>query len=96
MFSAALGAVRELHVFGGTGVFFAALDISGQCNPLLCEEGCLRHQENFGEAHLSPADGVVAHKSRFGVDDHPGRCRGHPSSRGGDYYGTANYQLIHT
>jgi len=29
------------------------------------EEGWLRHQENFGEAHLSAADGVVAHKSRF-------------------------------
>jgi len=26
------------------------------------EEGWLRHQENFGEAHLSAADGVVAHK----------------------------------
>ena len=24
------------------------------------EEGWLRHQENFGEAHLSAADGVVA------------------------------------
>jgi len=28
--------------------------------PLLGEEGWLRHQENFGEAHLSAADGVVA------------------------------------
>ena len=26
-------------------------------------EGWLRHQENFGAAHLSAADGVVAHKS---------------------------------
>jgi hypothetical protein len=25
------------------------------------EEGWLRHQENFGEAHLSAADGVVTH-----------------------------------
>ena len=25
------------------------------------EEGWLRHQENFGEAHLGAADGVVAH-----------------------------------
>jgi len=25
------------------------------------EEGWLRHQENFGEAHLSAADGEVAH-----------------------------------
>jgi len=24
----------------------------------------------FREAHLSAADGVVAHKSRFGVNDH--------------------------
>src|SRR5262249_26559595 len=30
------------------------------------EEGGLRHQENFGEAHLSAADGVVAHKSPSG------------------------------
>src|SRR5262249_54431788 len=37
------------------------------------EEGWLRHQENFGEAHLSAADGVVAHKSCFGVSDHPVR-----------------------
>jgi hypothetical protein len=28
-----------------------------------CEEGWLRHQENVGEAHLSPPQtGVVAHK----------------------------------
>jgi len=27
------------------------------------EEGWLRHQENFGEAHISAADGVVAHES---------------------------------
>jgi len=33
------------------------------------EEGCLRRQENFGEAHLSAADGVVVHKQRFGVID---------------------------
>src|SRR5215475_10980074 len=26
----------------------------------------LRHQENFGEAHLFAADGVVAHKPRSG------------------------------
>jgi len=37
------------------------------------EEGWLRHQENFGEAHLSAADGVVAHKSCSGVTDHPVR-----------------------
>ena len=48
------------------------------------EEEWMRHQENFGEAHLNAADGVVAHKSRFCVSDHPGRCRGHPSSRGGE------------
>ena len=33
------------------------------------EEGWLRYQENFGEAHLSAADGVVAHKSHLGVSD---------------------------
>jgi len=44
------------------------------------EEGRLRHQENFGEAHLSAADGVVAHTDNWLVSDHPGRCRGHPSS----------------
>jgi len=33
------------------------------------EEGWLRHQENFGEAHLSAADGVVAHKANCGVSD---------------------------
>src|SRR5262249_54355541 len=27
----------------------------------------------FRRSHLSAADGVVAHKSRFGVNDHPGR-----------------------
>ena len=37
------------------------------------EEGWLRHQENFGEAHLSAADGVVAHKSHSGMSDHPVR-----------------------
>ena len=33
----------------------------------------MRHQENIGEAHLSAADGVVAHKSYSGVSDHPVR-----------------------
>jgi len=27
------------------------------------EEGWLRHQQEVGEAHLSAADGVVAHRS---------------------------------
>src|SRR5262245_42369673 len=31
------------------------------------EEGWLRRQENFGAAHLSAADGVVAHKSHSSV-----------------------------
>ena len=44
----------------------------------------MRHQEDFGEAYLSAADGVVAHKANCGVSDHPSRCRGHPSSRGGE------------
>ncbi len=46
------------------------------------EEGWLRHQENFGEAYLSAADGVVTRNDEWLVSDHPGRCRGHPSSRG--------------
>src|SRR5499433_1234780 len=49
---------------------------TGERSPLHvrpCEEGWLRHQENFGTAHLSAADGVVAHKSLFGVSDHPVR-----------------------
>jgi hypothetical protein len=29
----------------------------------------MRHQENFGEAHLRAADGVVAHKPRFVMSD---------------------------
>ena len=33
----------------------------------------MRHQENFGAAHLSAADGVVAHKSHSGMSDHPVR-----------------------
>ena len=33
----------------------------------------MRHQEIFGEAHVSAADGVVAHKAHFGVNDHPVR-----------------------
>ena len=32
---------------------------------------------NFGEAHLTAADGVVAHTETSLVSDHPGRCRGH-------------------
>ena len=31
----------------------------------------MRHQENFGEAHLSAADGVVAHTETLLVSDHP-------------------------
>jgi len=34
-----------------------------RCHSPPREEGWLRHQENLGEAHLSAADGVVAHKS---------------------------------
>jgi hypothetical protein len=65
-------------------IFFAS-DIYLQSNSPPREEGWLRHQENFGAALLSAAAGVVVHKSRFGVSDHPGRCRVHPSSRGGEY-----------
>jgi hypothetical protein len=38
----------------------------------------MRHQENFGEAHLSAADGVVPHKSHSGVSDHPVRSAAAP------------------
>ena len=38
----------------------------------------MRHQENFGAAHLSAADGVVAHKSHSGVSDHPVRFAATP------------------
>src|SRR5262245_61367697 len=61
-----------------------ALTVWVSCKSPPREEGWMRHQENFGEAHLSAADGVVAHKANCGVSDHPGRCRGHPSSRGGE------------
>jgi len=37
------------------------------------EEGWLRHQANFGEAHPSAADGVVAHTENWLVSDHPVR-----------------------
>ena len=33
----------------------------------------MRHQENFGAAHLSAADGVVAHTENWLVSDHPVR-----------------------
>ena len=48
------------------------------------EEGWLRHQENFGEAHLSAADGVVAHNPIFGVSDHPGRFASTPPHEEGN------------
>ena len=37
------------------------------------EEGRLRHQEKVGEAHLSAADGVVAHTEMLFLSDHPVR-----------------------
>ena len=39
------------------------------------ERGGCGIQENFGAAHLSAADGVVAHKSHSGVSDHPVRSK---------------------
>ena len=48
----------------------------------------MRHRENFGAAHLSAADGVVAHKSHRGVSDDPVRFAAtppHEASRKGDY-----------
>jgi hypothetical protein len=52
---------------------YATGELQAHANSPPREEGWLRHQENFGEAHLSAADGVVAHKPSFGVSDHPGR-----------------------
>ena len=45
------------------------------------EEGWLRHQENFGAAHLSAADGVVAHTENWLVSDHPVRSNKEASRR---------------
>ena len=42
------------------------------------EEGWLRHQEIFGAALLSAADGVVAHTEVFGASDHPVRFASTP------------------
>jgi hypothetical protein len=50
------------------------------------EEGWLPHQENFGEAHLSAADGVVAHNYSCGVSDHPGRFAATPPREEGNIY----------
>src|SRR5262245_2596356 len=48
------------------------------------EEGWLRHQENFGEAHLSAADGVVAHTDNWLESDHPGRSAATPPREEGN------------
>ena len=50
------------------------------------EERWLRHKEDFGEAHLSAADGVVAHKYSCGVSDHPGRFAATPPHEEGNIY----------
>jgi YVTN family beta-propeller protein len=47
----------------------------GHANSPPREEGWLRHQENFGVAHLSAADGVVAQTDNWFVSDHPGRSK---------------------
>jgi hypothetical protein len=59
--------------------------------PLLVRRGWLRHQEDFGEAHLSAADGVVAQPC-YVVSDHAGRCRGLPSSRGGEIHESCGFE----
>src|SRR5215813_3596326 len=48
------------------------------------EEGWLRHQENFGEAHLSAADGGVAHTENLLVSDHPVRSAATPPHEEGN------------
>src|SRR5262249_43518572 len=47
-----------------------------------------RRTYDFMEVRQCPpgeTNGVAALKPCIGVTDHPGRCRGHPSSRGGEY-----------
>jgi len=58
------------------------------------EEGRLRHQEIFGEAVLSAADGVVAHTEVFGVSDHPGRSAATPPHEEGNGLAKTTDQFI--
>ena len=44
----------------------------------------MRHQENFGEAHVSAADGVVPHTVTWLVSDHPGRFAATPPHEEGN------------
>ena len=44
----------------------------------------MRHQEIFGAAFLSAADGVVAHTEDCGVSDHPGRSAATPPHEEGN------------
>src|SRR5262245_47897221 len=65
---------RSLIVIGaGLDAVNESFRCLGQAHSPPREEGWLRHQGNFGEAHLSTADGVVAHTETFLVNDHPGR-----------------------
>jgi len=48
------------------------------------EEGWLRHKENFGEAHLNAADGVVTRTEVGLVSDHPGRFAASPPHEEGN------------
>src|SRR5215472_18210095 len=65
-------------------VFLAYLRTPESSNSPPREEGWLRHQRNFGEVHLSAADGVVAHKPCFRRERAPRPLRVHPSSREGE------------
>src|SRR5207249_3765400 len=65
--------------------------------PLLTEEGWLRHKQKAGEAHLSAADGVVAHKIMFQNAFRNLSCERPPLLREeGNTPNPNSYQFIHT
>jgi hypothetical protein len=63
--------------------------------PLLMRRGGCGIKKISAKPHLSAADGVVAHTDTWLVSDHPGRCRGLPSSRGKEYTYTTELRVHH-
>src|SRR5262249_59069715 len=57
---------------------------SFQFIPLLVRRGGCGIKKILAKPTLAAADGVVAQTDTWLVSDHPARCRGHHSSRGGD------------
>src|SRR5262249_18131403 len=57
---------------------------SFQFIPLLVRRGGCGIKKISAKPTIAAADGVVAQTDTWLVSDHPGRCRGHHSSRGGD------------